>query len=167
MIKIKDIKELNFIITWRLLYRGILKRQLKVEDVAEYAAEQLEAGNDRMEVCELAGFCDDDSDYFLNILYELANEENSRDDFEDRKLRAVIISNSLKNKNDNCIDGLMELAELWIELGYPNDSPHIIQGKDNNISPIEYYTEDNYNHLYDKNVKWLKDEITFLLNNQK
>ncbi len=55
MIKIGDIKELNFTITWRLLCKGILKKQLVIEDVVEYAIEQLEKGNDRMEICELAG----------------------------------------------------------------------------------------------------------------
>lgn len=167
MIKIKDLKELNFTITWRLLYRALVKKQLQVEDVVEYAMEQLEAGNDRIEVCEIAGFCDSDSDYLLTILYDLAREENCDDEFEDRKLRAVIINDSLKLKKDNCIDGLMELTELWIALGCPKDSPHIIQDKDNNISPNEYYTDDNYNCLYAKNKDWLKSEILFLQNKQK
>lgn len=167
MIEIRDIKKLNFTITWRLLYRGILKKQLKVEDVVEYAMEQLQKGDNRIEICELAGFCDDDLNDVLNILYELANEENSEDEFEDRKLRAAIIRNILKVKNNNCIDGLMELTELWVGLGCPNDSPHIIQGKDNNITPIEYYTEYNYNYLYERNVKWLKKEIAFLVAHQK
>lgn len=166
MIKIGDIKKLNFTITWRLLSKGILKRQLAVEDVVEYAIEQLEKGNDRMEICEIAGGCGDIND-ILNILYDLADEENSQDELEDRKLRAVILSNNLKQKNSNCIDGLMELTDLWIELGCPNDSPHIFQGKDNQISPLEYYTDDNYNYLFEKNKKWLKNEIDFILTHQK
>ena len=166
MIEIRDIRKLNFTITWRLLYRGILKKQLKVEDVVEYAMEQLEKGDNRIQICELAGFCDGDLNDVLNILYELFNEENSQDEFEDRKLRAAIIRNILKVKNNNCIDGLMELTELWIGLGCPNDSPHIIQGKDNNITPIEYYTDDNYNYLYERNMKWLKKEIAFLVAHQ-
>lgn len=167
MIKIKDFKELDFFITWRLLYRALLKKQLKVEEIIEYAIEQLESGNDRNEVCEIAGFCDSDLDYLLDILHELAREEKSDDEFEERKLRAVIIRDSLKLKKDNCIDGLMELTDLWIEFGCPKDSPHIIQGKHNNISPNEYYTDDNYNYLYKKNMDWLKDEILFLQNRQK
>lgn len=167
MIKIEDVKELKFTITWRLLYRGNLKKQLKVDDIVEYAIEQLEKGNDTIEICELAGCCDSDLDDLLNILYELVNKENSQDEFEDRKLSAVIVSNCLKDKNDNCIDGLMKLTDLWIELGYPSDSPHIIQGQDSNISPMEYYTDDNYNYLYERNIKWLKNEITFLLAHQE
>ena len=51
----------------------------------------------------------------------------------------------------------MGLTELWIELGDTADSPHIIQGKDSRISPVEYYTDANYDYLY-KN-----DEIHFLI----
>lgn len=166
MIKIGDFKELNFTITWRLLCKGIFKEQLAVEDVVEYAIEQLEKGNDRMEICELAGG-DGDANDLLDIMYDLADEENSQDELEDRKLRAVLVSKYLKQKNSSCIDGLMGLTDLWIELGCPSDSPHIIQGKDNKINPIEYYTDDNYNYLFEKNKMWLKNEIDFILEHQK
>ena len=83
------------------------------------------------------------------------------------KLRATRVNNFLKDKNTNCIDGLMGLTELWLELGYTADSPHIIQGKDNNISPVEYYTEANYNYLYEKNKQWLRDEVDFLIIHQE
>ena len=61
----------------------------------------------------------------------------------------------------------MGLTELWIELGDTADSPHIIQGKDSRISPVEYYTDANYNYLYEKNKHWLKDEVYFLIHNEK
>lgn len=167
MIKIADIKELKLNITWRMLYRAILEKQISIREIVEYAMEQLEKGDDRIEICELAGSNDNDLDDVLNILYELADEEKSQDDFEDRKLRAVRVNNFLKNKNTNCIDGLMGLTELWLELGYTDDTPHIIQGKDNNISPVEYYTDVNYNYLYEKNKRWLSDEVSFLIIHQE
>lgn len=61
----------------------------------------------------------------------------------------------------------MKLTNLWIELGCSKDSPHIIQGKDKQIDPIEYYTDDNYNYLFEKNKEWLKNEIDFILIHQK
>lgn len=167
MIKISDIKELKLNITWRMLYRGLLKKQIPISEIVEYAMEQLEKGDDRIEICELAGSSDNDLEDIMNILYELADEEKSQDDLEDRKLRATRINNFLKDKYSNCIDGLMGLTELWLELGYADDSPHIIQGKDNNISPVEYYTDANYNYLYEKNKNWLKDEVDFLLIHEK
>lgn len=167
MIKIADIKELKLNITWRMLYRGLLEKQIPISEIVEYAMEQLEKGDDRIEICELAGSSDNDLEDIMSILYELADEEKSQDDLEDRKLRATRVNNFLKDKNSNCIDGLMGLTELWLELGYTADSPHIIQGKDNSISPVEYYTDANYNYLYEKNKCWLKDEVHFLIQNQK
>lgn len=165
MIKIADIKELKLNITWRMLYRGLLEKQISINEIVEYAMEQLEKDN-RIEICELAGSRDYDLEDIMNNLYELANEEKSQDDLEDRKLRAVRVNNFLKEKS-NCIDGLIGLTELWLEIGYTADSPHIIQGKDNNISPVEYYTDVNYNYLYEKNKRGLKDEVNFLIQNQK
>lgn len=167
MIKIADIKELKLNITWRMLYRGLLKKQIPINEIVEYAMEQLEKGDDRIEICELAGSSDNDLEDIMNILYELADEEKSQDDLEDRKLRATRVNNFLKDKYSNCIDGLMGLTELWLELGYTTDSPHIIQGKDNSISPMEYYTDENYNYLYEKNKSWLEDEVHYLIQNQK
>lgn len=167
MIKIADIKELKLNITWRMLYRGLLEKQIPISEIVEYAMEQLEKGDDRIEICELAGSSDDDLEDIMNILYELADEEKSQDDLEDRKLRATRVNNFLKDKYSNCIDGLMGLTELWLELGYTTDSPHIIQGKDNSISPVEYYTDANYNYLYEKNKYWLEDEVHYLIQNQK
>ena len=167
MIKIADIKELKLNITWRMLYRGLLEKQIPVSEIVEYAMEQLEKGDDRIEICELAGSSDNDLEDIMSILYELADEEKSQDDLEDRKLRATRVNKFLKDKNTNCIDGLMGLTELWLELGYTDDSPHIIQGKDNNISPVEYYTDANYDYLYKKNKNWLSDEVNFLLIHQK
>ncbi|MBQ2923368.1 MAG: DUF2247 family protein [Tyzzerella sp.] len=167
MIKIADIKELKLNITWRMLYRGLLEKQIPISEIVEYAMEQLEKGDDRIEICELAGSSDNDLEDIMNILYELADEEKSQDDLEDRKLRATRVNNFLKDKYSNCIDGLMGLTELWLELGYTTDSPHIIQGKDNSISPVEYYTDANYNYLYEKNKYWLEDEVHYLIQNQK
>lgn len=167
MIKIADIKELKLNITWRMLYRGLLEKQIPINEIVEYAMEQLEKGDDRIEICELAGSSDNDLEDIMNILYELADEEKSQDDLEDRKLRATRVNNFLKDKYSNCIDGLMGLTELWLELGYTTDSPHIIQGKDNSISPVEYYTDANYNYLYEKNKSWLEDEVHYLIQNQK
>ena len=151
MIKIADIKELKLNITWKLLYRGLLEKQISINEIIEYAKEQLEKGDDRIEICELAGSSDYDLEDVMDTLYELAKEEKNPDDLEDRKLRAARVNKFLKDKNTNCIDGLMGLTELWLELGCTADSPHIIQGKDNSISPVEYYTDANYNYLYEKN----------------
>jgi len=49
MIKIADIKGLKLNITWKLLYRGLLEKQISINEIVEYAKEQLEKGEDRIE----------------------------------------------------------------------------------------------------------------------
>lgn len=78
MIKIADIKELKLNITWRMLYRGLLEKQISISEIVEYAMEQLEKGDDRIEICELAGSRDHDVEDAMNTLYELANEKKLR-----------------------------------------------------------------------------------------
>ena len=65
-------------------------------------------------------------------------------------------------KNNDFIDGLLELTDLWCKLDYPKDSPHVIQGLDNFLSPTEYYTKENYDILYKKNYEWFVKELSFL-----
>lgn len=162
MIRLEDIKNLGLSITWRLLYIAICEKQLGEEDIIAYAIEKLEDGDTRSEICELAGARADETDDICRLLLRLAKQENTQDNIESRKIRAAIVSNALKIKEDNCINGLMNLTDLWVELGCPSDSPHVIQGRDNNVTPEEYYTVKNYNFLYEKNMKWLKNELDYL-----
>lgn len=164
MINLKDFDQLNIDITWKLLYIGIIRKQIAPESVIEYAIKRLEDDEERIEICELAGTYADERDEVCELLWKLAEQDNSEDDMEERKIRAVIVYNVLKTKNSNFIDGLMELTDLWASLGFPNDSPHIVQGKGNSITPNEYYTENYYNVLYEKNREWLKSEVEFLKN---
>ena len=75
MIKIADIKGLKLNITWKLLYRGLLEKQISINEIIEYAKEQLEKGDDRIEICELAGSSDYDLEDAMDTLYQLAKEE--------------------------------------------------------------------------------------------
>lgn len=167
MIKLEDIKELGLSITWRLLYLCVQSKHIETEEVIEYATEKLEEGSEQEEICELAGAYAEEYEEICNVLWKLTEQEETQNDIENRKIRAVIVSKVLKTKNSNCINGLMDITDLWIGLGYPDDSPHIIQGKENCISPSEYYTMDNYNFLYAKNVEWLRRELEDLKKQQK
>jgi hypothetical protein len=60
----------------------------------------------------------------------------------------------------------MSLFDFWAQLDYPIDSPHVIQGRGNNITPEEYYTQENYDNIYNMHVDWLKKEIKYILDNQ-
>jgi len=65
-------------------------------------------------------------------------------------------------KTRDAVDGLAGLTEFWIECGYPCCSPHEIQGRDVNVPPAEYYTDENFSRLLDKHHKWLRTEVARL-----
>ncbi len=159
MITLESMKQLGFVITWRLLSIAICDGQLPGEDVIQYAIERLESGDAQIEVCELAGTHPGNQDDICVLLDRLAAQETAKDDLERRKFRAAVVNEALKEKNKNCVDGLVSLTELWIHFGYPSDSPHVIQGRHNFVTPSAYYTEENYHSLYEKHVAWLKAEI--------
>lgn len=171
MIKIVDIKELDLRVTWTLLYLGfcdnsIYGGQLLADDIIKYAMSQIEENNCADMVCELAGTYTSEKEDICNILNSLMEEEGKDKVIEGRKIRAVFVSNVLKFKNDNYINGLMDLSDLWIGVGYPDDCPHIFQGRNNAVNVKDYYSESNYDLLFNRHMMWLKDEVKYLKEHQ-
>lgn len=161
MIKLNEIKRMEFTITWRLLYLGFTQEYFDGKDVIDYAIDKLRESDDE-EVCELAGTGEYEKDRIRELLQELMLQESTQDEVEFRKIRATAVSRVLQSKNENYIDGLMELTELWVGFDFPNDSPHTFQGRYNEITPEEYYTQENYENLFNKNILWLNKEVSYL-----
>lgn len=172
MIKLTDFKKYGFHITWKLIYIGfrgneIFKYNLNAKDVINYAIEQIENNIDDDLVYELACMYETEIEEIEKILENLSLREQTVFNLEFRKWRVIYIVNTINNINKtNYISGLIELGNLWEKLGYPEDIPHIIQGRFNMITPEEYYTEDNYKFLLMKHEKWIVSEIKFILKNQ-
>ena len=98
----------------------------------------------------------------------LANKENSEYCNEFRKWRVIFVMKNLPDNNSNdFISNLLVLGDIWAKLSFPEDSPHIIQGKGNDISPEQYYTIENYNKLLKRHNEWVVDEINKIIDIQK
>lgn len=171
MTNIKEIEKLNFKITWKLLYLGfsgsnVFANQLLASDIIDYAIEQLENSDCDDIVCELAGEYNNNTENISNLLKKLAEKEKSDENLELRKWQSIIVAKEIENKNKNPIEGLINLGDIWIHLDFPEDSPHIFQGRNNNITPMQYYTDENYNKIYENHQRWLKNEIDFIIKNQ-
>ena len=67
-------------------------------------------------------------------------------------------------KQNNCVNGLSVLNDIWLKLGVVENCPHIFQGVGNDILPEDYYTKENYSKLYDAHLTWLEKEINLLKN---
>ena len=164
MIKLDDIKKVRFKITWKLIdigFKGskIFGDELSARDIINYALMQLETGNEDEVLNELA--CEHDTNFenIDNLVKKLANEENTNYDIEYRKWIVLYVEKNLPTEEVDYINGLIVLGDIWAALDFPKDSPHIFQGKDNDIAPKQYYTKDNYKELLHRHKEWLKKEV--------
>ena len=169
MIKIRDFTEKGFGITWTLLdigFDGSVKfsKQLSGQDIIDYAIDRIEKGDESPDVVLLAGSHASNTEEISELLKKLSDDEKVDGDVEFRKWRVLYVSNHLPHVQDDYIQGLIELGDIWAYFDFPDDSPHVFQGRNNDIVPNEYYTQKNYERLLDAHKRWLDEEITHLRN---
>lgn len=163
---LEQLIKLGFNINWTLLQIGyygseFILPQFTAEDVIKYAAEQLNSVNDIL--IERLACSENDSYEFRNILARLVSKEKVSKEMQMRKLRVLILYKKFANIPNNYIDGLVELTEIWVSLGLPDDCPHIVQGRGNSLSSNDYYTEEMYETLKKRNFDWLDNEISCII----
>ncbi len=169
MIKIKDFIETGFEVSWTLLYLGvngseIFKNQLDGQDIIDYAAAKMKEGDDSLDVVLLANANAANIDEINELLFRLSNYEVVDCDDEYRKWQIIYVLKHLPDEHADYIQGLTELGNIWTMLGFPDDSPHVFQGRNNSMTPEEYYTRENYLLLLDKHREWIEKEISQLKN---
>lgn len=159
MIKMNDFTENDLKITWTLLYIAFndYKCMLSPEEIVDYAISKLK-NNDDVNIISLSSLRNDEYDSISLYLKKLSENENSNYDVENKKYRLIYIIKNMPSRDIDYIKGLTELGDLWVCFNFPDDSPHIFQGKNNSISPLEYYTKENYDKLYEKHLKWIEQE---------
>lgn len=165
---INELKSFGFQINWTLLsigYHGysFIPVLLKKQSLRDYALEILETMNANYElVAQIASVSDGDYEFDEN-LNKLVRRENVDFNLQVRKWRALLLNHQIKELPQDCFEALISLTEFWVSLGLPDDCPHIIQGRNNSYSPQEYYTNNTYKLVLEKNVKWLKHEISTII----
>ena len=169
MTNLKEFRELGLKITWLLLFIGykgnpVFSNELTTNQIIEYAIDTYSFNTTNNLLLEL--IIEKDTEKISRLLEKLSDIEDTCFDIEYRKWRALFVSKKIAKKNSSYIDGLFELGDIWIKLGYPDDSPFVFQGRKNNILPEEYYTQQNYEILYSKHHAWLTDELKFIKNSQ-
>ena len=168
MIKLDDFRTAGFPITWKLIdigFKGSDKfaNQLLSSDIVDYAISRM--GDD----CEDSDIVDLACEYEANVweidkyVKRLSQRENSQYDIEFWKWRVVYVLKKLPDPNTEFIHGLMDLGDIWIEFDFPEDSPHIFQGRNNCITPEQYYTLENYHALLQRHHEWADNEIKHIL----
>lgn len=167
MIKIKDFYEKGFQITWSLLNIGfdgstIFKKQLTGQDIIEYAISKIEDGDESLDIVLLASSSASNPEEIKELLKKLSNNEKVDTNIEFRKWRVMYVEKHLSYIHNDYIQGLLDLGDIWAMLNFPDDSPHIFQGRNNSITPEEYYTQENYENLLETHKRWIKEETSYL-----
>ena len=128
------------------------------KDIIEYAIQNLEDSPEIDLIAQLISFEKDDYQYNI-ILNKLVRTENVDYDLQIRKWRVVLVDRLIEDLPQDPFEGLIELTEFWASLGFPRDCPHIIQGRNNSYTPIEYYTEDFLKISIKNHIQWIKNEV--------
>lgn len=167
MTRINQFTEKGLRVTWTLVTMGFsgsskFKGQLSGREIVEYAITRVINGDASPQVLMLAGTDARDTEQIGCLLNKLSQGENVDANAELRKWRAIYVANHLPTDKDDYIHGLVALGDIWAYLDFPDDSPHVFQGRNNMITPMEYYTPDNYKRLLDAHKSWLEKEITQL-----
>jgi len=146
--------------------KGIPAGRLSASDVSDFACQKMAVSDIKesllIAISEVA-FCTEITDEIIIYLEFICNEENVDLQVSQRKWRCVALSFLLKNLPEDSVYGPIELNSFWNEWGGAVSSPNIIQGVGNNISPSEYYTDENYITLVNNHQKWLNEELKQLI----
>ena len=161
--KIEHFIKYGIKVTWKLLEIGyksdsVFSNQLTSADIISYAIGKL-AECDDIVIIDLASEYESNTDSIQDKLYTLAEMENSSYELEFKKWQVVYVLTNLPQENIDYLQGLFKLGDIWADLNYPLDSPHIYQGRHNEISPEEYYTQQNYRLLWQKHCEWIANEL--------
>jgi len=155
------IKSTGVKITWEIIREGWqgpadLIRIITIEDVHDMAdREILKANEEELEVLSELSLSKNELD-IGELLSHLAPAISSK---AKRIWIAALLHSKLANLGTEYFHGLIELTDFWLQFDFPEDSPHIVQGRGNNISPQDYYTAENFHKILELHKQWLQSEI--------
>jgi hypothetical protein len=165
MTKLENFNELGFSITWKLINLGFkgsnfFKNELSSKDIIDFAVSIMAREQDLdADIVDLACECDVNVDEVDKYVKKLAEKENTEHDLDYRKWQVLYVLRHLPKPEAEFIGGLIELGDIWSQFDFPSYSPHIFQGRNNSITPEQYYTQENYNNLLHKHAEWIDGEI--------
>lgn len=132
-------------------------------EIATYAGKRLETTNDATEQNLISRLLSPDlgaqsREAIKETLKSLSDLEFRNPTVELRKWRIILLEELLNNMPQDPIYAVMSLTEFWQSFGFPADSPHEVQGRQNNLTPTQYYQNENLSRLICLNWSWARGE---------
>lgn len=159
------------LVDWGMIFLGacgIASGKLSASEISSFACNEFAKPDGVKDVLLTAisevAFCSDITDEVMDYLRFICDEENIDLKLSSRKWRYLALCLTMQELPDDCVYGLLKLNEFWRLWGEDAETPNIIQGVGNNISPTEYYTDEQYKLVIKHHQEWLKKENQELLN---
>lgn len=159
------------LIDWGIIFLGacgIASGKLSASEISGFACNELAKPEGVKDILLTAisevAFCSDINEEVIGYLKFIYDEESIDLKLSSRKLRYLALCLTMQELPDDCVYSLLKLNEFWQVWGDDAETPNIIQGVGNNISPTEYYTDEQYKVAIKQHQEWLKKENKELLN---
>ncbi len=143
---------------------GTWPRLLALEDVQRFAESALNTSDvpNESELVEIVAASADEGEDVVKRIRSLAEASGADPERELRKWQVVLLKDQLWKIPRDPLYGLLALTEFWEKFGFPEDSPHTVQGRGNTSTPNEYYSEENYRRLLQRHADWIESELRSL-----
>jgi len=136
-------------------------------EVATYADEQLMTVQNAVKLEAIIRLLDlnleqEHREAIKGQLAVLSDLDGRDKEWELRKWRAVLLEELLEHIPQDPLCGLLAFSEFWQNFGFPSDSPHQVQGRDNTKDATVYYEDDNFRRTFAEHQRWLAAETAAL-----
>lgn len=150
---------------WGMVYlgaQGTPMGKLSSNEVSSFACNELAKPDGVKDILLTAisevAFCSEVTDEVVSYLRLICDEEHIDLNLSSRKWRYLSLKLVMDELPDDCVYGLLKLNEFWMLWGEDVGSPNIVQGVGNNISPTEYYSDEQYQLTIKNHQEWLEKE---------
>lgn len=153
------------LIDWGMVFlgaKGIPSGRLSASDISDFACQELansdEARGALLTAISEVAFCTEITEEILDYLYFICQQKRIDINVSYRKWRFLSLSELMTELPDDCVYGLLKLNGFWMVWGESIECPNIMQGVLNDISPAEYYTDEQFSLTVKRHQEWLKKE---------
>jgi Uncharacterized protein conserved in bacteria (DUF2247) len=142
---------------------GAFPSLVSAEEVLGYSTERVASSSDAQEQALIVELLSLDlrteaREVVSKLLQRLSEGEGGDSAIELRKWRLVLLEKVLEDMPSDALYGLLALTEFWQEFGFPSDSPHVVQGRGNALTPSEYFRPETLEHTLARHYAWIERE---------
>ena len=127
------------------------KRFVGGDEIINYATNLLSETDD-CRIVSLAILGENEQEMILDLLQQLSGEEKCDYSVEFRKFRAMYVHKNLPSTNDDFIQGILRITEIWDHFNFPGDSPNVYY-------KFKDYSLANFRKLLKINSNWVNEEF--------